>query len=494
MPEVELKFQVPAARRAALEAALAGRSGSTRARLRAAYLDTPEGSLAAAGMALRLRREGRCWVQTLKGRTPDALTRFEHNVSRTAATAMPDIDATLHAGTPVGAALLTLLAAQPADALRPRHGTDILRRTRVVRGPGGRVELALDVGRIQAAGRTLKVVEFEIESLSGSALAVLAVARRWAPRHGLWLDGRSKAERGDLLARGETMAAPTRATRVELGPGMSAPAAWQQVLGACAEQIIGNASQIASGESLPEHVHQLRVGLRRLRSALRLFTGEAADAALGAPAAALFRRLGNARDAAVIESEFAADLIAALRAEGIAKDTALLPAAGAAPSPAEVLREPAAQLFLLDLLAALQRPSPRHDGSVVSLREQLAGRLNRWHRQVLRDAARFAALDDAGLHRLRKRSKRLRYAAEFAAALFERRALRRFLRVMDAWQDRLGAITDTLMAARAFRDAPHDHPHRAFALGWLAARRAMLIRGARHELKAFRRVRPFWKA
>ena len=493
MHEIELKFQVPAGRRAEVDAAVAGRAGAARTRLQAAYVDTPDRALANAGMALRLRREGRHWVQTLKGRTPDAMIRHEHNVSRGSSTAMPEIDASLHAGTRIGDALLALVAAQPAGALSVRFSTDILRRTRTMRMPGGQVELAFDVGRIRAAGRAIDIVELEIESTGGSPQAVLAAARRWVPRHGLWLDIRSKAERGDLLAAGGTVAAPTRAASVELSPEMSGHAAWQRVLGSCADQIIGNASQIASGEHLPEHVHQLRVGLRRLRSALDLFEDEGADVALGEPAATLFRRLGGARDAAVIESEFGADLIAALHAEGMAKDAELLPASGVQELPAAVLREPAAQLFLLDLLAASQVPPP-DDEPAPPLRERLARRLNRWHRQVLQDVARFGELDDAGLHRLRKRAKRLRYGAEFARSLFERRVLRRFLRAMDALQDRLGAITDALMATRAFREAPESHPHRAFALGWLSARRAALIRGAARELKAFRKVERFWKA
>jgi CHAD domain-containing protein len=433
-------------------------------------------------------------VQTLKGRTPDAMIRNEHNVPRGSSAAMPEIDAGLHAGTPIGDALLALLEAQPAHALGVRFNTDILRRTRTMRTPGGQVELAFDVGRMRAAGRAINVLELEIEATGGSPQAVLAAARRWVPRHGLWLDTRSKAERGDLLAGGETKAAPTRAASVELEPEMSGHAAWQRVLGSCADQIIGNASQIASGEHLPEHVHQLRVGLRRLRSALRLFEEEGADATLGEPAAALFRRLGSARDAAVIESEFGAELIAALHAEGMAKDAELLPASGVPELPAAVLREPAAQLFLLDLLAASQLPSPVDPEPGAPLRDRLARRLNRWHRQVLQDVGRFTELDDAGLHRLRKRAKRLRYGAEFAGSLFERRALRRFLRAMDALQDRLGAITDTLMATRAFREAADTHGYRAFALGWLAARRAALIHGAARELKAFRKVERFWKA
>ena len=81
MHEIVLKLQVPAARRGAVDAAVAGTSPAPRLRLQAAYHDTPERTLAAAGLALRLRREGRQWVQTLKGRGDGLMQRLEHEVT-----------------------------------------------------------------------------------------------------------------------------------------------------------------------------------------------------------------------------------------------------------------------------------------------------------------------------------------------------------------------------------------------------------------------------
>src|SRR5204862_7962926 len=121
-------------------------------------------------------------------------------------TQAPAADPALHAATPVGQRLLGLL--QDGQTLTCLFRTDILRRTRVLRTPQGSVELAFDEGSISAGERKLAVHELEIELKSGSPLAVIATAQRWVARHGLWLDTRSKAERGDLLARGETMAPP----------------------------------------------------------------------------------------------------------------------------------------------------------------------------------------------------------------------------------------------------------------------------------------------
>ena len=499
MHEIELKLQVPVARRAEVEAAVTGRAPGARTRLQAWYHDSADRRLAAAGLALRLRREGRRWVQTLKGAGDDGLTRAEHNVARGAAAAMPALAPALHAGTPVGERLLALLAASPNATLAPLYRTDIRRRTRVLplRRPGwppARVELAFDRGRIEAGVRALDVSELEIELLAGTPRAVIETARRWMMRHGLWLDLRSKAERGDLLARGETVAPARAAQPVQLDAAMHAARAWQAVLRNCADQILANASQIASGEHGTEHVHQLRIGLRRLRSALALFeTGDAA-AALGSAAAALFRQLGAARDRVVIEGEFAAALQAAMHDAGVAVEAPTPAAPGTEAAPPELLRMHASQSLLLDLLDAMHpgaAPDAGSDG--VPLRDRLAARLNHWHRQVVADAKHYVELDEAQRHRLRKRAKRLRYATEFCAALFERRAVRRYLKVLRGLQERLGAVSDATMAMRWFASRAGTEPAAMFALGWLAARRKALVAATGPELKCFAKAQRYWK-
>jgi CHAD domain-containing protein len=279
---------------------------------------------------------------------------------------------------------------------------------------------------------------------------------------------------------------------------MDATAAWQVVLRNCAEQILANASQIASGEHAAEHVHQLRIGLRRLRSAIALF--EHPDAALQVGAAQLFRRLGAARDQVVVESEFGTELAAALRSAGVtvpppaASATAVDAGAGAGATPVATLRDNPTQRWLLDLLAAMQAVDERAvPAAAPPLRERLSARLNRWHRQVVADAKRYAELDDTSRHRLRKRAKRLRYATEFCAPLFGRRRVRRYLKALQAVQQRLGAVSDAMVAGEMYaRRAPAD-PYAMFALGWLTSRRESLIATAAAELKSFTTVARFWK-
>src|SRR5688572_33241023 len=125
MEEIELKLQVPPERRSAVLKEVAGRTAAAPVRLQAAYFDTPDRTLARAGLAFRLRREGRRWVQTLKGGGADGITRFEHEVPRPGRTAaLPAPDVALHAGTSAGDRLLALLADAPDATLACTYRTD----------------------------------------------------------------------------------------------------------------------------------------------------------------------------------------------------------------------------------------------------------------------------------------------------------------------------------------------------------------------------------
>lgn len=265
MTEIELKFQVPPQARAAVRAAVNGRGGAARAvRLQAGYFDTADGRLAAAGVALRLRREGGRWVQTLKAAGADAMTRLEHNVPRRErAAAMPAPDLALHAGTPAGERLAALLGADDAASLHCRYRTDIRRLRRELRRPGGVLELAFDQGRIVAGDAELPVCELEIELLRGTPAVLLAAARTWVTRHGLWLDVRSKAERGDRLARGETVAPlPEFVTLPQQAP-------FGARVAALLRPVLALAAEVADEQATPAHQVALTRGMSDLAGLLR---------------------------------------------------------------------------------------------------------------------------------------------------------------------------------------------------------------------------------
>lgn len=212
MTETELKFQLPAAALPALRQDLQAR-GAVAQRLRAVYLDTPDGRLSAARAALRLRHEGDAgWVQTAKALGAGVLTRLEHEAPAGVGEALPDIDLSRHADTPVLAAVQAALG-EAGATLAPVFETEVQRlRLDQPTSTGAWIEWALDEGEVRAGGRRLPLSELEFELRSGEPAALLALAAEQVARHGLWLDTRSKAERGELLAR-DHAATPPRPLR-----------------------------------------------------------------------------------------------------------------------------------------------------------------------------------------------------------------------------------------------------------------------------------------
>lgn len=493
MTEIELKFQVPPQRREPVRSAVAGRgTAATPMRLQAAYFDTADGLLAGAGVALRLRREGARWVQTLKAAGADTMTRLEHNAPRRErSAAVPALDLALHAGTPAGDRLAALLASRPEAALVCRYRTDIRRTARTVRRHGATLELAFDEGAIVAGAASLPVCELEIELVSGSPAGLLAVSGEWVTRHGLWLDTRSKAERGTLLAEGRAQSPARKAAELRLAATDDAAAARRAVLAECLQQVVVNASTVASGDFADEHVHQLRVGWRRLRTALRLFAEGKESDAMEEAAASAFRALSAARDQAAVAGPLRGQIAAAMSLGAPQLAPPPLPL-GEDDDPVLVVRDAATQRLLLELMAtALVPAAPAPEAPAADA--VLLPVLGRWHRALRRDAKQFASLDDAARHRLRKHVKRLRYGVAFARSLLGRKRTERYLRALADLQQQLGELNDASVALAAWRSLPDLDPSTAFALGWLVARREALAAACEPALAAFASAKTPWR-
>lgn len=255
MTEIELKLQVPPAAAERVRAAVArGRWAVTP--LAAAYADTADDRLAAHAFALRLRREGERWVQTLKGRGDGVMQRLEHEVPLPAGRTRPRLDPARHVGTPAGDALARLLA--DGAPLAERYRTDIRRTHRVLKTEGATVEIAFDEGWIVAGRRRLPVCEVEFELLAGPPAALVALAMRWTRRFDLRLDVRTKSERGHRLARGVVQGPATPAIA---GRGRGPSARLQAALA----HLLPNAAELADGNADPAVEREFVKALSSLR-------------------------------------------------------------------------------------------------------------------------------------------------------------------------------------------------------------------------------------
>jgi triphosphatase len=482
MEEIEIKFQVPAEQSAALETALS-RGTVQRTRLRARYFDTPDEALARHGLVLRLRQEGRRWVQTAKGPGQGVLARLEHDAEIDGgAAAVPDVDR--HRGHPVHALLQEALAS--ADGvLAETFQTDVARLARTMRSAGSSIEIALDRGHVRGGCRSQAVLEVEFELKQGSATVLVDLARNWCEKYGLWLDPLSKSGVGRRLANGVIEAPPTPWSPISDRGASLLPTVFEAAL----QQVLGNARELAAGSGGDGHVHQLRVGLRRVRTALRELEPLHAWTPLPPevmPALhGLFAVLGAHRDRATLIPR----LLRALADEGnpMREWQPDLPDLGAA------IREREVQAALLSLVAVAQELRQRDALPPRALRKLARNRLARLHRTTLKEGRHFEDLAEPERHRVRKRLKRLRYLAELVRPVFRRGKVDDYVGALKELQDALGSYQDAAAGRRLLVQRAAEDSGAWFGVGWLAAREHVLAADCEQACRRVaRRARPFW--
>lgn len=317
----------------------------------------------------------------------------------------------------------------------------------------------------------------------------------WEALHGLRVDPVAKFERGAPLRKDSAFTPAAKASpppwNGKEARALGGETMLRRMVASCLAQILANAGEIARGGAEAEHVHQLRVGLRRLRSVaggMKRFATRMPDG-WEAAIRPVFAALGESRDRHVLSTS----VVPALQRAGA-------PVADAAPpSPADtkairdLVRGAVFQGVLIRLMAFAAASGAdldrADDGSGLA---HLVRRLRKLVRQVTRDARRFEQLPFAGQHRMRKRLKRLRYLAEFAAPAFRRREVEAWLKKIAPAQDRLGKYIDDVQAGTHFAALAPTEPGAGFALGWLRAQAERSACASRKSLERLGRSKAFW--
>ena len=276
------------------------------------------------------------------------------------------------------------------------------------------------------------------------------------------------------------------------------------VLGHLTDVILYHAPAAAADDQGPEPVHQMRVAVRRLRSAIAVFRpalGCPELAAANADLKALGERLGPTRDWDVFLGETAPQVAATFPGEP--RIARLLRAVERWRQDSHAaleafLRGPAFRRLGIELawLAASRswHPVPLEGQETPSLEAFAAELLQRRRNKLLQAGEEIEALDAPGLHALRLRAKRARYAAEIFAPLYPGRAARRFVDRLVRLQNRLGVLNDGAMAAALLAELGARH---AFAsglvLGHVGAGTNKLRPRVLRAWEKFRRTPVFWE-
>ena len=216
---------------------------------------------------------------------------------------------------------------------------------------------------------------------------------------------------------------PVQAAPIGLQPGMQVADAFVAVMQSGLGQFTANLAGLMH-EADPEYLHQARVALRRLLSALTVFAPALPDAALTRLSEELhwlMGVLGPARDWDVFATQTLPPLLAAKPGSALASlardGEAHRSEARAAMTTAVTSRRltrlllEAGRMLLLRPWEQAKGRSAGQNAPAATLAEAV---LERRHRQLLRRGRHFVELQTAARHRLRIAAKKQRYAAEFS--------------------------------------------------------------------------------
>lgn len=508
--EIELKLEFAPADLAKLASHPALRAGGTPPEERdlvSIYFDTPDDALHKAGVYLRIRESGGRYVQTIKAAKSDADLLERHEWEQEVSGRTPDL------GGAGGTALEPLLTPKVRASLQPIFETRIRRTICRVERDGTEIEVAIDHGEISTATHRCPVCEVELELKHGETEELFRLARILGEDVALRLEVKTKAERGFELRR-DSRLKPERAAEINIAPDMTADEAFRAIALSCLRQIVANEPATCRGQA--EALHQMRIGLRRLRAAIAIFAAIVGDDRLEKIKGELrwiTQQLGPARDLDVLAADILNPLQARLPDEAIAASRADFEQKRAAAYATAIGAVQSARFrtAMLDLAEWIETGSWRRDNDkdLTARRERPAAEharkeLARLRKVIKRKGARLRHLSVPKRHRLRIRAKRLRYGTEFFAATFPgtESATRRTdaLSALKDLQDALGGLNDlathrTLIAGNDGEIAEDAGSSAAGEqLASAEAKAETLLLKAEQAFARFAATKPFWKA
>jgi inorganic triphosphatase YgiF len=511
--EIELKLRVDPDDLSALAAnpVLVAASASSE-HLHAVYFDTSDHRLHARSLSLRVRREGEQFIQTLK--VGDAGPSGLHRRKEWETPVRSD---KLDLGKLPNEVVHNYLYGIAETDLVPVFETIIERTIRQLEHGDAAdgvtsIEVAIDRGEIRAGDVVLPVAEIELELKLGPAQALFDLALELAAQQAVRVETRSKAARGYALASDRSRCA-VKAGRLEIDPNITGDDALAGIIRHCIGHMIANEACVAAGVD-PEGIHQMRVALRRLRSALVLFRSfvpaEQYDW-LNTEVKWLAGTLGNARD----WDAYTAALLAPVRSS--LPDAPELQALAVTVETARRTSYKVTQdavgstrytILLLRMQAWLEARAWRNQDvskeAVALFRPvtDLAGKLlSKRHRSVCKRGHRFEALAHEERHEVRKELKKLRYAVEFFQNLYAGKRLKRYLERLEALQEDLGHLNDVATARVLTERLKKENPKGSsdwrigcgIVMGWHTQAAGILEPRLIEHWQDFSATKPFWK-
>ena len=416
-----------------------------RLKLHNTIFDTAELALTQKKVAVRERRVLRKTLLTVK-----TAHRSEGGISHRSEWEAPTTPGSFDFSTLIDDAAMAESLSQIAPQLVPIFTTDFSRRFWTLDFRRAKIEVALDLGTVRVQRddltREQPICELELELKEGNPTTLFALARLLSRQVRLHPADDSKAARGYALFLDQKKT-PKKADTLSIEEGDTTVAVFLKIARSCVTQLQANESGILSPQD-EEYVHQARVALRRLRTALRLFN-EALPAGFADRWSNAWRdvaqELGNARNWDVFCSEqlplLDQDLgdhpdLLALRTFAASKRLAAHEAAKAC------MTSKAYSLNLISFCEALMNLKDSEE----PIRAYATKALKRRHKKFITGAKLAHTLNAEQRHEVRIDLKKLRYTLDFFESLYPKKRVQAFARSLASTQELLGHMNDLVTA------------------------------------------------
>ena len=394
------------------------------------------------------------------------------------------------------------------DDIIPRCETRFKRRTALIETPSSVFEIALDSGHFLATGRDWPLNELEIELKSGDWIEMLDLAKELVIQAELRLEMVSKSERCLILAGLRPKARKTATSLAHRG--MTLDSVMVLIL---AEGLRHFADHIQPfrDEADPRAVHQMRVALRRLRAALKIFARtfpQASFAQYAARARDLANGLALARECdAFRELAFGhpfAHPDAPEDAKNLEASLARLREKAYADA-AELIDSAAANLFVIEFQSYVAKRGWRSeivDEQLPSLIEPATNfaesTLDRLLKKAKNRGKALLERSDEERHEFRIALKNLRYNAQFFMGLFGKAKLYKvWSAALVQLQNSLGVHNDLAGAQAMLGQLKSDGngnfaQSAGFVLGWYACQSEQADAKILKQWKRVHKLPRFW--
>jgi inorganic triphosphatase YgiF len=513
---LKIKLELAPEELGRLKEHISGKSGpkelGLNERINSTYYDTEDFALRDAGAVLRLRADGAKVMQLLK--TNGAAYRFFDDISWEQPTDHEPDFKFIHAG-----ALPPLLTEKICPRLKPAFKVNLNRTMYLLHEGESEIRAAACGGKIDLGERSAGFAWIEFHLLDGKAADLFSLM--WAIDEvvPLRLATESEDSLGYRLLKNQSKKAE-KPVDITLAPGLTSAEAFRVIAHSCVQQIAANEKVISPANA--ECLHQMRVGLRRLRSALSLFGWVVNDTQVDTIKSELrwiTEILGRARDIDVFLSEVMLPLRKQYREEPGLLSLHRTYASQRTKAYERVTQATGSVRYrslLLELMAWIEDGPWANNNSAegrVKRAEPVAyfavNELSRRRRKVKKRGALMKKLDPDERHALRLQVKKLRYAAEFFVSLFpgKKRKKREFFTTLKDLQTALGEVNDIavrtglkaeIIGSKPKRANGPREQHRAFAAGLIIghqkARYETLLKMAERAYGDFLDAKPIWKS